>query len=346
MSGLDLSPEALAPRLSTFLQAHWDRSVRLDSWRRYPAGFSWITIGFTAHPQPGSADEEVDLILRVGDPRGLLAPYRAEPEFRVLSELQQVADLPVPRVHAFSDDAAIIGAPFLITGRVQGDTPMPWKGNAEQREPQENESLSRDFVDALAALHGVPWRLTPLGELWPDVDPRQVARSQTEHWSRHAGLGGQGGDSPQMHYAKRWLESRAPAAERVTIVHGDFRVGNFLQHAGRITAVLDWELVHAGDPHEDLAWAGLRVFAAGTDRIGGLIERDMFYRRYAQCAGFEPQWSVIRYYEVLGLFKSAAMLLSAMQRIGSGRADDVRMASMGFQVAATLLEINRLIAEA
>jgi aminoglycoside phosphotransferase (APT) family kinase protein len=167
------------------------------------------------------------------------------------------------------------------------------------------------------------------------------------HWARHAGFGADGHRwPPQMHYAMRWLALRAPAARRVTIVHGDYRVGNFLQRDGRITAVLDWELVHAGDPHEDIAWAGLRVFAAGTERIGGLVDRGEFHRRYAQRAGFEPQADVIRWYEVLGLFKSAAMLLIASHRIESARAHDIRMASMGFQVAATLLELNRLIAEA
>jgi aminoglycoside phosphotransferase (APT) family kinase protein len=129
-------------------------------------------------------------------------------------------------------------------------------------------------------------------------------------------------------------------------VHGDYRVGNFLQSNGHITAILDWELVHLGDPHEDLAWAGLRVFAGGSPRIGGLVEREMFYSRYAQRTGFTLIPQVLRFYEVLGLFKSAAMLVGAVHRIETGQARDIRMASMGFQLTSTLLEINRLIAEA
>jgi aminoglycoside phosphotransferase (APT) family kinase protein len=345
-AALDLSPEALSDRLGGFLQALWRRPVRLDGWRRYPAGFSWITIGFRASPPADAAGETLDLILRVGDPRGLLAPYRAEPEFRALEALQGVPGLPVPRVLAYSDDASVIGAPFLVTARVDGDTPMPWKGDAAQRDPAHNASLARDFTDALSALHRVDWRATALGRLWSDVDASRVALREVEHWAAHAELDLEGAHvPPQMHYARRWLARHAPPAQRITIVHGDFRVGNFLQRDGRITAVLDWELVHAGDPHEDLAWAGLRVFAAGTDRVGGLVERADFLRRYAERAGFEPRADVIRYYEVLGLFKSAAMLLGATRRIETGRAHDIRMASMGFQVAATLLEVNRLTKE-
>ncbi|WP_053076717.1 phosphotransferase family protein [Caenimonas sp. SL110] len=345
---LDLAPECLGPRLEAFLQGHWKAPVRLSNWKRFPAGFSWVTLGCSAAVQQAGAQRTVELILRIGDPKGLLAPYQARPEFMVLQALQAVPGLPVPVVHAYSDDASIIGAPFLITGRVQGDTPMPWKGDAQGRRASDNEALSQDFTDAMAALHRVDWRGTPLGQLWAAARPDTVARDQLRHWARHAGMldAATTAVPPQMHYAMRWLDREAPVADQVTIVHGDFRVGNFLQQDGRITAILDWELVHAGDPLEDIAWAGLRVFAAGTPRIGGLIERETFNRRYAEMAGVRLRPDVIHYYEVLGLFKSASMLMGATQRVACGSARDVRMASMGFQLASTLLEMNRLITQA
>ncbi len=344
---LDLSPDTLGPRLEAFLQSTWAAPVRLTEWQRFPAGFSLVTLGCTCSVQRPQGPQTLELILRIGDPRGLLAPYLATPEFLVLQALQAVPGLPVPQVHAHSDDPGVIGAPFLITGRVEGDTPMPWKGNAEQRDAAENESLSLEFTEAMAALHRVDWRATPLAGLWAQATPERVARDQVQHWARHAGLldAQRTGMPPQMHHAMRWLEREAPVAEQVTIVHGDFRVGNFLQQQGHITAVLDWELVHAGDPLEDIAWAGLRVFAAGTPRIGGLIEREAFNRVYAEQSGVRLRADVIRYYEILGLFKSAAMLMGATQRVASGRARDVRMASMGFQLASTLLELNRLLTE-
>ncbi|HMN78333.1 MAG TPA: phosphotransferase family protein [Burkholderiaceae bacterium] len=342
---VDLSAAALGSRLAPFLSAALKRPVRLDGWRRFPAGFSWITVGFRATPDGGG--EALELILRIGDPRGLLAPYRAEPEYCALQALQGLAALPVPRVFAFSDDAGIIGAPFLVTGRVEGDAPMPWKGAAESRSEERNASLARDFTDGLVALHGVDWRATALQRLWGEVDAATVARDQTRYWWRHAGFAEDAANAPpQMYYTMRWLLRHAPAARRVVIVHGDYRVGNFLQKDGRITAVLDWELVHPGDPHEDLAWAALRVFSGGTGRVGGIMDREAFFERYARQAGFAPEPAVLHYYEVLGLFKSAAMLLSAVHRVETGRGRDVRMAAMGFQVASTLLEVNRLIAEA
>ena len=343
-SCIDLSPESLNGRLGPFLSACLGRPLRLDAWRRFPAGFSWITVGFRATPEDGSAP--LELILRIGDPRGLFGPYRAEPEYRALEALQDVDALPVPPVHAFSDDVSVLGAPFLVTGRVAGDTPAPWKGAAEARGEARNASLASDFVQGLAALHQVDWRRTPLHSLWGEVDAATVAREQTERWWRHAGFDRDASQAPpQLHHAMRWLLRHAPLAPRVVIVHGDYRVGNFLELEGRISAVLDWELVHAGDPHEDLAWAALRIFSGGTDRVGGLIERSAFFARYAELAGFEPDAFSLHYYEVFCLYKSCAMLLSASQRVEDGRARDVRMAAMGFQVASTLLELNRLMAQ-
>ncbi len=348
LPAVDLSPDKLGPRLAGFLQTQWGRPVQVSALRRYPVGMSWITIGFTATlaAAAGQPEEERALILRVGDPAGLLAPYRAEPEYLVLTALAGIDGLPIPRAHAFSDDPDVLGAPFLVTGRVEGDTPMPWKGQDAARGEAQNQSLGCDFADALGAIHAFDWRATPLLRLWGGVDPNTIAAEQTALWSRHAGIGSAQPPSPQMHYAMRWLERHAPVAERIAIVHGDYRVGNFLQQHGRITAILDWELMHAGDPHEDLAWAGLRTFAAGTNRIGGMIERDAFYARYSALAGFTPRPEVVRYYEVLVQFKMAAMLIGAVRRIESGRARDVRMAAMGFQLAPTMLELNRLIAEA
>ena len=96
----------------------------------------------------------------------------------------------------------------------------------------------------------------------------------------------------------------------------------------------------------DLAWSALRTFAAGTRRIGGLFEREAFHQRYCARSGFKIHPAVLRYYEVLSQFKSAAILICALRRMASGRTRDARMGAMGLQLAPTLLELNRLIAAA
>lgn len=341
----DPSSPDLPVRLKSWLSERWGRPVEVAGLKRFPAGMSWVTIGFTA-VSPG--EPQLELILRVGDPGGLFSPYSSRPEYEALSALSNVPGLPVPRAYEHSDDPGILGAPFVITQRVHGDTPTPWTGPDDRGEAA-NRSLGHDFADALGALHAFDWMHTPLAA-WVAgseglITPKSTALHETRQWTRHANLG-VGHTPPQMHYAMRWLEANAPEAERITIVHGDYRVGNFLQHGGRITAILDWELVHLGDPHADLAWAGLRTFAAGTNRIGGLIDRDVFYQRWQEMTGLQLRQHVLRYYEVMVQFKMAAMLMGAVHRVQTGRSRDVRMAAMGFQLTSTLMELNKLIVEA
>ncbi|MCZ8019150.1 phosphotransferase [Novosphingobium sp.] len=69
-----------------------------------------------------------------------------------------------------------------------------------------------------------------------------------------------GGDRPILALACRWLEANLPAPVAPRLVHGDFRLGNLLIEGSHLTGVLDWELAHLGDPHEDLAYGCMTVW--------------------------------------------------------------------------------------
>lgn len=340
LQSFDPASEELPRRLAAWLSREWAASVEVSGWRRFPAGMSWVTIGFTARLE----HESRDLILRLGDPAALFSPYRTEPEFLALSALAGVAGLPIPHAWTRCDDTTVLGAPFVITQRVAGDTPTPWDGGVN-RDEAERVSLGNDFSDILGAIHAFDWRRSPLAAWAGAITPANAARLETQRWVDEAS---HGAPLPAaLHYAMRWLEANAPISEHIVVVHGDYRVGNFLRQGGRITAVLDWELVHLGDPHEDLAWAGLRAFGpSGSKRIGGLVDRDVFHARYRARSGIAVDPARLRYHEVLAQFKTSAMLLGASRRVEAGRARDVRMAAMGFQLAPTLLELIRLIEDA
>lgn len=336
---LDFRFEVVRPKLEAFLHRELGKSVQFTSTaQRLAAGLSWLTYGATA--RIGDAPPQ-DLIVRIGDPAGLLAPYRAEPEYRVLSALHGTPQLAIPRTIAFTDDPSVVGAPIFVTTRVAGDTPGPWTGVLLES-PELIASLARDFATNLVAIHQFDWEKSDLHAFWGNVKGDQGAQNEIKRWAAHAYLE-EGGGAPQMHYAQRWLEDHAPVAERVTIAHGDYRVGNFLSHEGRISAILDWELVHAGDPHEDLAWAAARTFSAGTDKIGGLFDREELHRRYSEATGLVINPRSLHFYAVLAQFKMAAMLVRANRRVERREARDVRVAAMAYQVGPTLMEVNRLI---
>jgi aminoglycoside phosphotransferase (APT) family kinase protein len=141
----------------------------------------------------------------------------------------------------------------------------------------------------------------------------------------------------------RWLKEHQPVAPRVTIVHGDYRTGNFLEEGGTITAILDWELVHLGDPHEDLGWASLPMYMGGSKLICRLAEPEWFYARYGEKAGFQVSMASLRYYQALSLLKLAATHMAAARCFEEGRFNDMRMPAMGSQIATCLRQMEKTI---
>lgn len=333
----DAAAPSLPGRLAAWLGQQWGQPVAVSRWQRFPVGMSWVTIGFTATV----GGEEQSLILRLGDPKGLFAPYRTEPEYLALSALAKSPGIPVPAVLARCDDASVLGAPFMVTGRVAGDTPTPWN-SMKLLDDAERTALGHAFSDALGDLHAFDWRTTPLAAWAEGLTPANAARRELHRWAAEAGHPAQP-LPPAMHHGLRWLQARAPVAERIALVHGDYRVGNFLRVGDRITAILDWELVHLGDPHEDLAWACMRAFSPAAGQVGGLVDRATFLARWSARSGLQVDEARLRYYQVMMQFKSAAMLLGAVRRVEAGRASDARMAAMGFQLAPTLMEMLRLM---
>ena len=114
----------------------------------------------------------------------------------------------------------------------------------------EPEQLLRELARELAAIHRVPTGNLPA----PLMD---TAAALAELKARFMA---NGGDRPVLALALRWLEANLPTAAEPRLVHGDFRLGNLLVDHGRLTGVLDWELAHLGDPHEDLAYGCMTVW--------------------------------------------------------------------------------------
>ena len=110
--------------------------------------------------------------------------------------------------------------------------------------------LLDDLARELAAIHAVPTASLP-------APPMDTAAALAELKTRFIAYGG---DRPVLALALRWLEANLPAPTEPRLVHGDFRLGNLLVEQGRLTGVLDWELAHLGDFHEDLAYGCMTVW--------------------------------------------------------------------------------------
>jgi aminoglycoside phosphotransferase (APT) family kinase protein len=331
------SDEELTERIGRYLAAQMGRTPRIGRIRRFPVGFSWLTFLVPVDDQ--------ELILRLGPDDGLFAPYSAGPQVMAMQSLQG-SGVPLPRAFWHSDDPAILGAPFLFSDKAEGEAVVPWVAPTE---PPLEEGLrirlAHQFIDCLAALHRADWRRQPIAAMATitgDVNEDNAALRSVQTWEALIRRW-QMRPYPLAEWGLRWLKSHCPRAPRVTIVHGDYRTGNFLQQDGTITAILDWELVHLGDPHEDLAWASMPMYKGGTPYIGRLAEPELFYGRYAQRSGIAVDMASVRYYQAFSLLKLAATHMAAARCFEEGRFNDLRMPAMGSQIATCLRQMVKTI---
>ena len=134
--------------------------------------------------------------------------------------------------------------------------------------------LLGDLAAALAAIHRVdPTTVADLPRLEAAAGVEGLAAQFASH----------GGDRPIVALGLAWLRANLPGPIGPKLIHGDFRVGNLMAANARLTGVLDWELAHLGDFHEDLAFGCMAVWRFGRlDRpgfgLGSLAELFAAYR--------------------------------------------------------------------
>lgn len=134
-------------------------------------------------------------------------------------------------------------------------------------------SLLNDFARELASIHALP-----LSSL-PDLPETGAANMLAELKARFMSFGG---DRPVMALALKWLEDNMPVPVQCTLLHGDYRMGNIMVDSEGLAAVLDWELAHIGDRHQDLAYGCINSWRFGfIDRPAfGIGQLDTFFAAY------------------------------------------------------------------
>lgn len=332
----------LAERVSAFLSERLGGRVQVDTLRRFPVGFSWVTYGVDLSCDASLTLPAKSMILRLGLDDGLYAPYSSQRQTEVLSALER-CPMPTPRVYWNSDDRSVLGAPFFFCERVTGRAPLPSEGGPDDPVPEHRASLADQFVTGLADLHRFPWQdAAELADWEPGLTLENSALHQVDvclqdyqRWAMRP--------EPAVLWAAHWLRRHAPKASRLGIVHGDYRIGNFLVQDGRMTAMLDWESAHIGDPHEDLGWASLPQFNGGSGLVCRLLPEDVFYRMYEERTGWRVNRDAVRYYAIMSLLKLALVNMAAAQRFELSGTTDIRMAALGTQVTSTLRQMQKLI---
>jgi aminoglycoside phosphotransferase (APT) family kinase protein len=160
--------------------------------------------------------------------------------------------------------------------------------------PAPPASLIADLGRELAHIHALPLDAIP-----PDIP---VLRAADGLAALKANFISYGGDRPVIALAIKWCEDHLPTPVPPVLVHGDYRMGNVMVDDQGLAAVLDWELCHLGDGHEDLAFGCMTVWRFGMlDKpafgVGSLAD---YFAAYEAAGGekVDPQrfhfWLVYR----------------------------------------------------
>lgn len=205
------------------------------------------------------------LVLR-RDLGGMIYDYGVDRhgEYRML-QLAHRAGVQVPRPIAYTPD--LLGRPAFVMDHLDGEA----IGRRVVRDPRYasvRPDLVQQLADNLAVIHGLDVLETPFLPAPPATEEAAVLevdrmQGQLDRISE---------PHPALELGLRWLRRHLPRPGPVSVVHGDFRTGNFLwDAAGGVHGVLDWEMSHLGDPLEDLGWSLQPVWSFGREgRAGGL----------------------------------------------------------------------------
>lgn len=187
----------------------------------------------------------------------------------------QANGVPAPEVVAELEPQDDIGLGFIM--RCVPGSPDP--DNALSSPP----ALLAEIAAAMAKVHALdPAALPFLPVLEPTAGVEGLAAQFAEA----------GGDRPAIALGLAWLRAHLPPPAPLAVLHGDLRIGNIMVDAGHLSALIDWELAHLGDAHEDLAFGCMTVWRFGRlDKRGfGLGGIEDLARAYEAAGGtaFEP----------------------------------------------------------
>jgi aminoglycoside phosphotransferase (APT) family kinase protein len=302
---------ALEPRLTAYIAARMPdaQDVKVEDLARISGGASRETYRFRLTWTEGGGTRERKLILRRDPPASLIDTERRI-EFEAYRAFRGTA-VPVPEMLWLEEASEALDHPFFIAEEIAGFQAAP------------QLLFAPPYVETLRKLGERKWTIlgeiakadpTALGlaEVMPAVEADACWDRELSYWEGVLDED-QSEPLPIIRAAIRWLRAHPPApAQKVGVVHGDYRTGNFLYDTeGAIHGVLDWEMAHLGDPLEDLGWSLNPVWSFGAGLAGGLLPREEAIAIWERASGLWADPDALRWWELFNCVKGQAIWVSS-----------------------------------
>jgi aminoglycoside phosphotransferase (APT) family kinase protein len=305
----------LEPRLARYIATRMpDASeIEVSALERISGGASRETYRFRLAWRESGEAYARQLILRRDPPASLIDTERRV-EFEAYRAFHGSA-VPVPKMLWLEEADAALDHPFFVAEELTGF----------QASPQ--LLFAGGYEAVLPRVAQRKW--TILGEI-ARADPRALGLDKVMEvpaldacWRRvldHCEAiynSDEAEPQPIARAAIRWLRAHPPPpAQKLSVVHGDYRTGNFLyDEAGEIHGVLDWEMAHLGDPLEDLAWGFNPIWQFGRGGLaGGLVAQDEAVAIWERTSGLKADPAALHWWILFNCVKGQGIW------VGSARA--------------------------
>lgn len=293
-------------------QAVGANATEISSIRRFHGGASRETYAIDV-----SIDGSTHLMILRCDPGDSLINTPRELEFAAFQSFEGSA-VPVPRTISLCKDSSLIGSPFFVMERIEGgEAVSPFVVDAYGAHRDE---IGRQFFDLLGRINGSNVDSSPLADVVDTPAAGQCWVRELDYWTAEVEKNALQPE-PILMASLRWLRRNPPPpAQRLSIIHGDYRNGNVLHdNAGRIIAVLDWEMAHIGDPLEDLAWALDPLWnLQDASRAAGLIDRAEAITLWERASGLRFDEAAFKWWEMFATVKGMAIWITSGHANTSG----------------------------
>jgi aminoglycoside phosphotransferase (APT) family kinase protein len=257
-----------------------------------------------------------------------------ETEARLI-ELARGAGAPVPEVAHVCAAEDGLGRGYAMA-RIEGET-LARRILRDDLYAEARGKLARQLGEAAARIHAID--VGAAGELRVNSPERAIDAAYALYQAN-------GAPRPVVEWALRWLRANRPAEPAaMTVVHGDMRNGNIVVGPDGLRAVLDWEVVHLGDPMEDLGWLCVTSWRFGeVDKpVGGLGSREDLFAGYASVSGAPVDAARVKFWEILGTLRWG-LSCSMMAREFREGDRSVEKAAIGRRASETEVDLLAILA--
>ena len=228
--------------------------------------------------------------------------------------------VPVPELFWIEEDPKWMGTPFFVMEEIVGCQDF-FRLFLEPPYNAVREKVGERFCEIMGTIATTDPAAVGLEGKLEKSAPDECWRRELDYWEEDINKN-ELEPHPVLRAAIRWLRRNPPPpAQKVGIVHGDMRGGNFMFNVdGEIKAILDWEMMHLGDPLEDLAWSLNRLFSwEDYDRLGLMLPRGRAIRIWEDVSGFKADPEVLLWWEIFSSVKGMAIWISMNEVYATGK---------------------------